>query len=688
MTGAALDKLSVIVVGLCLLSGCSFDSAEGHADGGEATDGSSSSVDLDTMGPASPDSTAGESAGGENADDGTTGDGSDSGQPPDSCDVDCGEGGSCEFDEAGAPMCSCVEGYAAYGLRCLPCTPTNGVFDVDVPSVAVSASFTLAGESFPMSVYEHGHIVLRDPASGDELELGDTRDGGGTVTVVPGSYEVLYTMKLGGDVVPANRGAKLTTVVIPSDAEAHELAIDVPVVELSGSFTFNDGPTPEGQYENGTVVLVDRTTGDEVVLGETRTGEYRIKVVPGAYDVHYRRKLAETIAPINGDAPVTTVIVDGAEPAQSFDVDVDVVTLSGTFTIDGATPPLGAYENGRIVLRHAVTGDEVMLGQTRDGSYTVPVVAGSYQLIYQRLTGGTQVPINRAALLDEPTIGGEGEGEAQSLDVDVATAVVTGVITVGDAVPPSDPGDDGLIILRNLETGDEAPLGNTANGAYSQRVVRGPYDVYYRQETSSGGVPVNTNALLQSIDVQGGANLDIDIPMVTVSAAITVGGQIPPSSVYDDGVLYLRNTETGDSVLLGNTRLAALERPVVPGNYDVLYVVEAAGPTMPINASSHLSSVDLRSTTALDIDIPVAVLQGAITVAGEAPPQSAYDRAVLLLHDVETSDVVYLGASNASGFARTLTAGTYVLVYQALTSTGLVPANTKAGLACLELSAP
>lgn len=680
MRGSAMDiKLWVIVAGVSAIAGCSSDT--GIVDGSDA--GGSTSFD---SGPATGESVA--TAGLD--DSGTEGGGSTAGPQggdetgSDGCNLDCGEGGYCDFDELGAPTCACLDGYAAHGLRCLPCTPSAGVFDVDVPSVQVSATFTLGGEPFPPSVYEHGRILLRDPATGDEIVLGDTRDGSGEATVVPGTYALTYAWVDGDAVVPKNRRSQLATVVIP-DVDSHELAVDVPVVELTGSLTFNGAEPPASQYENGSVVLVNAATGDEVVLGDTRDGEYSVRVIPGSYSLRYRAKVAEDVAPVNRDARVgDDVYVEEGVASQTLHVDVPVTMLSGTFTIDGEAPPPSIYENARIVLRSAGTGDEVELGQTRDGSYSVPVVTGSYQLVYQRLQGGEQVPINRSALLDEITT----ESTAQTLDVEVSTAVVTGSITVGGEVPPSNPADDGLVLLRNPVTGDEARLGNTAEAFYSQRVVRGSYEVYYRQETSSGGVPVNTNAYLRTADIQGGGALDIDVPMVTVSASITVGGQAPPSSVYDDGVLYLKNRDTGDSVLLGNTRLAALERPVVPGTYDVLYVVEAAGPTMPINARSRLTTVDVSVASALEIDIPVAVLQGGITVGGEAPPQSAYNRAVLLLRDVATEDVVYLGATEQGSFARTLTAGTYVLAYQALATTGLLPANTNAGLACLELVAP
>jgi hypothetical protein len=667
-------KLSMVVVGCCALTGC-FDGDTGSLEDVGGTD----PTGLGSEGP---------EAAGTGLDD--TSDGNDeggtSGEPPgsDPCDFDCGEGGSCEIDDVGAPSCACAEGYAAFGLRCLPCTPTRGAFDVDVPSVEVTATFLLGGESFPDSVYERGRILLRDPATGDEVVLGDTRDGEGEATVVPGAYEVVYVHLDGETIVPVNQGATVATLSVP-DTGTHALVVDVPVVELSGSLTFNGGPPPDSTYENGTLVLVNAASGDEVPLGDTRHGEYRVNVIPGSYRVHYRRKQAETLAPINHDARLAgELVVGGASGSQTHDIDVEVTTISGAIRIDGDVPPASVYENGRIVLRNTDTGDEVEVGQTRDGSYQAPVVAGPYEVFYERLQGGQLVPVNRSALLAEVAA----VGPAHALDVDIDTAVVTGTITVAGQVPPADPGDDGLVYLRNPATGDEALLGNTANAAYSQRVVLGDYDVYYRQETSSGGVPVNTNAFVQAASVRGGASLDVDVPMVTVSATVTVGGQAPPESVYDDGVLYLRNAETGDSVLLGNTRLAALERPVVPGSYDVHYVVEAAGPTMPINARSRLATVDVGPATALDIDIPVAVLQGAVTVAGQPPPQSAYERAALLLQDVATSDVLYLGAVESGGFARTLTSGTYILVYQSLLTTTLLPANTKAGLACIELTAP
>ncbi|MCH9687734.1 MAG: hypothetical protein K0V04_40265 [Deltaproteobacteria bacterium] len=664
-----LSKVVVLALVLGGTMGCSGDLA-GLGMNGTADDGTGTGDLGETEGPGA-DTTAGPPG----EDDGT------GEADPTSCDVDCGEGGYCELDEVGSPQCLCDEGYAAFGLRCLPCVPTNGDVSIDVPSVLVTSTFTLNGEPFTSSIYENGDIVLRDPASGDEVRLGNTQDGGtdDAIAMVPGTYEVHYANRAGGQLVPANDGARIDTVEIP-DSEQYTLSVDVPGVEVSGELTFDGQTPPNSIYEHGVVVLRDPATGDEVELGDTMDGEYVAMVVPGVYDVHYRVRASEGHAPSNNDARFATVEI--TEPEDTLDIDIPNAMVAASILVDGDTPPDSIYENGYIILHDLQTDDEFIVGQTRDASFAVPVIEGQYEVIYRRVVGGSQVPVNTRAVLDQVDVPWGG----LALSIDVTTAVITGAITINGAPPPTDPGDDGVLLLRNPESGDEAVLGNTHDGAYSQRVVLGAYDVYYRQETSSGGVPANTNARLQPIVVRGGASFDVDIPMVTVDATVTVDGQLPPDSAYDDGLVYLRDTQTGDSVLLGNTRLVDLQRPVIPGTYDLVYVVEAAGPTVPVNADARLSTVDVGQGTALEVDIPVHALTGPITVGGNAPPASIYDRGVLLLHDATTEDLIYLGPLGSGAFSRTVTGGSYVVAYRALASNGLVPANSNAGLACFELT--
>ncbi len=661
-----------ILVAATVLAGCSGDFADFD------TSGTTAFGDGDSGEPPLADSTGGPDGTGEDtADEDGTGE-------AEACELDCGPGGECN-DNDGAPVCVCETGYAAYGMRCLPCTATATTVELDIPRVEVTATFLLNGETFPASFYEHGLIALRDPATGDEIELGSTTDSGteSPVAVLPGNYEVHYRRLNGGSYVPANRSASLRTITIP-DSGSFDLEVDVPAVEVAGTITINGAAPPSGFAENAALVLRDPRSGDEFELADTRDQEYRMMIIPGTYDLHYRERTGVNVVPINADVRIAAVEIYADEgDEQELDIDVPVTSLSGSFRIDGATPPMGSIENGRILLRDELTGDEFELGQTSEGDYAAPVVPGDYAVVYRRMLGGNVVPANRAAVLETLTLA---PGD-QTLDVDIATTVLTGVITIDGSPPPADPGDDGLVVLRNLATGDEAVLGNTADGTYSRRVILGDYELYYRQETSSGGVPVNTNARLDSVNITGGESLDVDIPMVTLSAEVTVSGEAPPDSAYDDGLLYLRNPDTGDSVLLGNTRMATLSRPVVPGTYELHYVVEAAGPTMPVNAESRLDTVEVGPTTELDVDIPVVDFHAVVTVDGLAPPMSTYERAALLLHDVDTHDEIYLGAIDNGELRLSVTAGTYVLAYRELISQGLMPINTNAGLACIELLA-
>ncbi|MEM7158758.1 MAG: hypothetical protein AAF799_38305 [Myxococcota bacterium] len=652
----------------------------GDDDGGGTADGEG--ADTGNAPGADDEGGTGDGAGADET--GTGGaDPSDGGDGEDaSCDFDCGEGGACELDEDGAAYCSCADGHAAYGMRCLPCTPTDGNVEVDIPMTTLRAEFLLNGTPFPDAVYEHGEITLRVPGTGERIRLGDTRGVSGTdedVAVLPGEYDVYYTRVQGGDFAPANEDARVGHVSIP-DEDFYSLVIDVTAIDISGTFLMNGETAPDAVYENGEVYLRNRATGDEVQLGETRDQNFNLVVVPGHYDVHYRNLQNIDLAPLNANARVGEIIV--SEFDNDFEIAIEGTELSGAITINGEAPPDAIYENGQISLRDYDTHDEIILGETRNGSFAQTVAPGQYEVVYRRLLGGDFVPVNTNAVLQTVTVG----GDSMTLDVEIPTAVVAGTITVGGGPAPSDPTNDGAIILRKPETGDAVLLGNTREGAYSQHVIRDSYEVYYRQETSSGQIPINTNARIQPIEVTGPANFDIDIPMVNVSADITLNGEVPPESSYDDGLLYLRDKGTGDSVLLGSTRIEDIDRPVVPGAYELVYVVEAAGPTVPVNAEAELGNVDVSLDPALSVDIPVVDFGGGVRVDGEPPPSGLYNQADLVLLDASTLDTIYLGRLTGGSFDQQLTDGTYILTYRGQTSSGAIPRNADTALGCYQLT--
>jgi len=662
------------------IGGTDDGAQDGGTPGGDGNDGGSSggggdSGDGDEGDGATDDGTEepGDGSGDDSGDDG----GVDEFDP---CfDVSCGEG-YCVVED-GEPKCECYGDYEALGLKCVQCEPVGTPYDVDIPMLEVTGTFKINGFAPPASQYDDANIYLRNRGTGDEVLLGNTHDETFAATIVPGAYDLYYELENGGMLVPANEKAKLRTVLLE---DSGQLEVDIPAVALAGAITINGGPPPQEVYQNGYLYLRNRATKDAVRLGETRDGSFQVPVIPGDYEVFYVLKEGGDEVPANANAWVEQVKVPNTpEVGATVDVDIPAVILRGDFTINGSTPPDSQYDTGTISLRND-TGDEVVLGATRDASYRMAIVPGRYDVYYSVTQAGSTVPTNKEALLGEVDVPATFEVEVVR-NMDVATVSVSGDFLVDDAPPPTATNDDGVVVLHDQETGDEVVLGNTHEGSYERIVVPGKYDIHYSQTTSNGGVPQNTNAKLVTVDLLAPTAQDVNIPTVQVTGTITVGGQPPPTTQYDDGRLYLRNAETGDSVLLGNTHEGSFSALVIPGTYDVHYALETGGTDVPVNNDAYVQTVDVEEGVPLQIDIEVIDLVGNFLVGGMPAPPTISDFGSVYLEHVATRDAVYLGGTNDGTYGQRLVTGRYLLFYRQENANGLVPTNTNAGLACLDI---
>ena len=173
---------------------------------------------------------------------------------------------------------------------------------------------------------------------------------------------------------------------------------------------------------------------------------------------------------------------------------------------------------------------------------------------------------------------------------------------------------------------------------------------------------------------------------------MTIGGAAAPDSAYDDGRLFLRNLDTGDSVLLGSTRHGTYAARVVPGTYDVIYQNEISDTLLPINQGALLQAGVLIEgpDVMLDIDVPVETLVGNVEIQG-ADPSAAEGIGRLYLRDLATDDVMFIGdTDSAANFSKPLTGGTYLMEYRGIPAQGAtlgtsLPANENAAFACFEI---
>ena len=679
------------IVGLLALgSACGLDLSSDATD----TDGSSG-ADADVDDDA--ESTAGETSGVTGPSDGDTtdptgGGGQTTGDEPGGTgaddealcdDVDCSNAGYCEVGDDG-PTCTCNDGFASVGLDCIPCEViAAGTLPAAVPALQASFSFTVDGVEPSESPYEEGHLSLRNRITGDLVELGSTRHQTSSVLMVPGVYDVLYRHSEGQD-MPRNSAAVLGQIEVRDDGTP--INLDVPIVELKGAIAFASGDEPSSPaYDHGTLWLVDPRNGDRVKLGDTRDDSYTVRVVPGKYEVHYTSVESQGNAPFNSDGLLRYIDTDDGLDHEA-DILVDAVRISGALLIDGSWVD-SAYDHGKLSLRAKTTGEVLPLGDTRDGAYQLTVLPGEYEVLYSVVELGDDAPGNRDTVVDALSVG----SDDIEYDIDLHTATVRGTFTLNGLEPPTEAYDDGIVELQGA-AGGTVVLGNTHDGTYARRVLVGNYSAFYSQDTAGVSMPVNTHAQLDPVDVRGDLIHDVDIAVTEVVGTLTIDGNEAPDAPYDDGRLFLRNRDTGDSALLGNTREGVYAARVVPGTYDVVYENEFSDEFLPVNRGAVLQAdiVVAAGDAPLDIDVPVSTMQGSVEIEGSTPEPSE-GIGQLFLRDVESDDAVFIGHTGAASFSKPLTDGTYIMEYRGVPAEGSelgvsLPANAAAAFACYEIA--
>jgi hypothetical protein len=592
-------------------------------------------------------------------------------------DIDCSPG-NCYETEDGSAACECPAPLVAAGLQCLTCTAVEGDYDIDVTATDITVSLLFGGQQAPQIGTEVGELWLRNPATGEMIALGTTHSPTLSARVVPTGYQIVYR-RVTGALIPANRDAVVGVIDAKGMTRA-SVELDLAIQRLEGEIRFDGVAAPADDNENGRLWLRKAGSADEVFLGETKAGSFGVYVLPGTYWIEFESLTSGAFAPRNHRARVGSVEISAAQAEVPIMMPVDIPTeiVSGAFLVDDAPAPKSATERARVSLRDTVTGDEILLGETNAGDYSLRIVPGSYEIVYEWVVGSAVMPANSYAV-----IGSIDTTKSTANDIQIQTVTVSGGFTIDGAAPPSDAADDGRISLHGAHPDDEILLGNTTSGGFERIVLPGVYNVHYAQDTSSLIAPANSNARLETVDVGNVSAFDINVPTAFVSGIITLGDGAPPDSDYDDGWVFLRNATSGDTVLLANTRMGQFAAPVVPGTYEVVYAVETPGGQVPINIDSVvLDTVDVVGGTVINVDIPVNALAGNIDAGGRVG-----ERGALYLTAVGAVSRALLGNTADSAYQQPVMPGRYVVSYGVETTNGGLPVNTNAPLSCIELFA-
>lgn len=364
---------------------------------------------------------------------------------------------------------------------------------IDVPRTTISGTLTLNGsKTAPTGVAATAYGLGLKNAAGDGGSIA-AQLGAYTASVIPGTYDVYGFVASGATGLNSYPSFLLQKGYVVG-ASAQTLNVDIPTTAVSGTITVNGAQRLATSDGLGKLTLQNAT--DTWTFAPTSPpyasaagGAYAAAIVPGTYDLYYGVITAGTGVPSNTLVKLRTGVVIGTTSPQTFDIDIPATTVTGTITVNGSQLD-ASMGNGGLHLRNAA-GDDALIGTTSvAGAYSQLVVAGTYDLYYEFISGGAGVPYNQMAKLRSGIAVGS---TPLTLNIDVAASMVSGTITqLGQSISGR-PSEIAYLTLQ-AASGDKALIGSTFSATYSRYVIPGTYELMYGAHVVDFGIPTNTLA--------------------------------------------------------------------------------------------------------------------------------------------------------------------------------------------------
>ena len=474
---------------------------------------------------------------------------------------------------------------------------------IALTSWMVTPAFTHSPGAFPASEHDDGVFYLRPLAGGEAILLGNSHTAiPGPVSVLDGSYDVMYVLQSGGSAVPNNQAAVLTGT--------HNITANGPlsVAASSVSFQFDaslDGVAfPVSPDQQAEFFLRNSTTGDRVELGLSNELPVTVLVLEGTYDIVYRHREGDAL-PINTDAVIASnVLIDAANPAQN--INIGSVEVVPTFSLNGADFPQDEYSHANFYLRNSQNhADEMFLAASDvlpnavrvirsdfDTDIDTPVLAfGSYDVLYRHETGDA-VPQNTNAVIDGAS------NQAFVTDGPLAVAItsveVGGAFTLNGNPFPSDANNNVRFLLRDSNNdSDEFLFGFSDISNEPVMIVSGTYHVVMDHQQGED-VPQNKMHEVDfNVQLNADQTLSVDVPVVRVDPGFTLDGQAFSNSFYQSATFYLREIHAPfNRIFLGYSYKNNQPVMVIEEDYDVVYE-HLYGNQVPQNTNSTITRIDL-----------------------------------------------------------------------------------------------
>lgn len=428
---------------------------------------------------------------------------------------------------------------------------------IDVPSTTLRGALTMNGAPFPATGPGAAFVSLRAIHGLGGLPLVNTNQTDYTVRLIPGAYRLRYAAPGTSGAIPGNRSALRERLDIGMDTLEHD--VEIPAVITPFLFRVDGQAAPAVPTEYGRLSL--RTAdGDRVDLGESRQQARTQRLIPGRYEAWWEGVIGSELVPANPDSRFDRV-VDVA--AAQVVLDVPTRLFAADFRLNGAPAPDLLLERGNVWMRDPLSGADVLLGSTDQGSFSRRLIPGAYDLVYARIVGSEIVPANGQIVFERA----RRVGATPAADVDVPVGPLAWNLTLGGAPFPAVVVENGRIHaaapddLADILFGETRSLGATGS---SHRLVPGAYRPTYTRIIGSELVPANSLASIDAVfDVQvgGGPLQTIDVRIGEWNFTFRNNGLAFPDDPARRAAFALRHR--ADEVSLGTTDAPAGPRLLI-----------------------------------------------------------------------------------------------------------------------------
>ncbi len=383
-----------------------------------------------------------------------------------------------------------------------------GVLAVDVASVAFQFDATLDLAAFPADQNHKALFFLRNISTGDRVELGASFELPVTLSVVEGTYDIVY-QHVRGSGLPVNTDAIVATNVV-IDSTSPSQSIDIRSVAITPEFTLNGSAFPQDEYNDANFHLRGVNNNNDVMfLGASEIASTVVRVISsdmdtdpgvnelllGTYDVLYRHESGEEV-PQNANAlvPGKNNIVLNSDHVLM--VPVTSVNVAGRFTLNGNRFPGDINNSVQFLLRDSSNdSDEFLFGFSDISNEAVKLIPGTYHVVMDHLYGDA-VPQNKMHEVDFNNVF---DGD-QTLNVSVPAVRVNPEFTLDGQAFPTSIYQSATFYLYDIRTETRIFLGRSYKKNTPVMVIKENHDIIY-EHMNGDLVPQNTNNNLGVVDL-------------------------------------------------------------------------------------------------------------------------------------------------------------------------------------------